>query len=92
MDKQDKEAVGKSWEVVGSFDSEKNLILNMGMPKLPEGWILWHAGQEPLFCLWNVTLYNIGKQESIISEEKDTFHEALFEALEKIKDGGEKLP
>jgi len=76
-----------------------NLMLgkkkNSDIPKIltneiPKGWYVSEAGQDPLYMLWYVVLMNfddvskgIDPPRYFVSEEKDTFEQALKECIEK---------
>ncbi len=61
------------------------------MNKIPKGWYVSEAGQDPLHMLWFVVLVNfddvVNNKEEVrhfIAEEKESFDEALAECIKNI--------
>lgn len=59
---------------------------------IPNGWYVHEAGQDPLHMLWFVVLMNfddvannVEKPRHFISEEFDSFDEALQNCIKELK-------
>lgn len=59
---------------------------------IPNGWIMYEAGQSPLHMQWFVNLVNLNdlcdkveKPRQSLVEDKETFEEALIEAIKNCK-------
>ena len=58
---------------------------------VPKGWFVYEAGQSPLHMLWYVNIVNFADLSANLevirnyySEEKDSFNEALTDAVNQI--------
>ena len=58
---------------------------------IPKGWYVAEAGQNPLFMLWFVVLVNfddvtnnVEKPRHFVSEEKDSYEDALQECIYNV--------
>lgn len=53
---------------------------------IPNGWIVWDFGQNPLFNLWHATLVKSpdGNGEAVYAGEEDSAGEALSKCVEQI--------
>lgn len=70
-------------------NSSKQLLAEVVIPR---GWYVTEAGQNPLHLLWFVVLVsfddvcnNIENPRHFISEEKDSFNEALLDCVNNLR-------
>jgi len=71
--------------------SNKNIASVSKSLIIPKGWYVSKAGQNPLFMLWFVVLVNfddlsnnIETPRHYVSEEKDSYEEALQECISNV--------
>jgi hypothetical protein len=72
----------------------KQIIINENkLDRVPNGWMVYDAGQDPLHMLWYLTLVNfddlvddtIMDKRQVSVEERGSYLEALTDAISKIK-------
>lgn len=69
----------------------KKEVINAPKLSIPKGWYVHEAGQNPLHMLWFVVLMsfedlsnNVETPRYFVSEDFDSFEEALQDCIEKL--------
>ena len=72
--------------------SDVSVVRHCVAPKVPKGWYVSDAGQNPLHMLWYVVLVNfddvvdnVENPRYFFAEKCDSFDDALQECIEKMK-------
>lgn len=75
-------------------DNKEQIIINeIKLNRIPKGWMVYDAGQDPLHMLWYIQLVNfddladntITDKRQVFVEERDSYEEALTDAISEIK-------
>jgi hypothetical protein len=74
--------------------NKEQIIINENkLNRIPKGWMVYDAGQDPLHMLWYIQLVNfddladntITDKRQVFVEERDSYEEALTDAISEIK-------
>lgn len=97
--KNNKDAALESAIEVGGSETETTTEPSLALTepsekRIPKGWIVFEAGQDPLHLLWYVVLSNfddlyvnkVPRPRSFVEEECDSFDEALGKCIDRFNE------